>query len=182
MASLAAYVAAILFALHLLSYFVPTLRDATMQTLAGAAIALVVLAVLQHLVVFPVAASWSAPRWSQAAAYIWLVVDMLTDLAQLGGVPKATYLPVRLAVNVLAALWIASSSWRESRAVQVIGIVIAIDLVAYSALGLLTPAAALIILPSLVLLPVWFLLVGRRLARPVDTSTSLVSASGHIAQ
>ncbi len=108
----AAYAAAVLFALHLATYFVPALRDATLATAASLATPLAVLAVAQHLVVFPVVAALPAPRRARAAAYIWLVVDMGTDLLQLGGASKSVYLVIRLAVNVLAALWIASTSWR----------------------------------------------------------------------
>lgn len=176
--SSAAIAAAILFALHLFSYFVPALRDATLQTLAVPAVALAVLAVVQHLVVFPVAATLPAPRWAVFAAYIWLVVDMLTDVAQLGGAPKSAYLPVRLAVNVLAALWIASASFRQRATFRILGVVIAVDLILYSAFGLLSPAAFLITLPSLVLLPVWFWLVGRMLACGVGVAGSMVGSRG----
>jgi hypothetical protein len=58
----AAYAAAIFFALHLFSYFVPSLSDATLTGAANAAIALAVLAVAQHLVVIPIVASLSAPQ------------------------------------------------------------------------------------------------------------------------
>ncbi len=46
------------------------------------------------------------------AAYVWLVVDTTTDVLQLADTPKSIYLPIRLAVNVLAALWIAAALWR----------------------------------------------------------------------
>ncbi|HEV8190246.1 MAG TPA: hypothetical protein VGP82_02000 [Ktedonobacterales bacterium] len=54
-AQMAAYAAAVFFALHLLTYFIPSIRDATLDTAATVAILLGLLAILQHLVVFP---SW----------------------------------------------------------------------------------------------------------------------------
>ncbi|HEV2237730.1 MAG TPA: hypothetical protein VGR57_13800 [Ktedonobacterales bacterium] len=161
----AAYAAAVLFALHLASYFVPTVRDATLAHAAGLAIALAVLALAQHLVVLPVVAALPAPAWARFAAVVWLGVDMGTDLAQLVGEPVSAYLNVRLAVNVLAALWIATASLGDRGALRVIGLVVALDFAAYSALALVFKQAFLVALPSLVLLPIWFALVGRRLDR-----------------
>ena len=60
-AQTAAYAAAVFFALHLLTYFVPSIRDATLDTSATIAILLGVLAIVQHLVVFPVVAALPAP-------------------------------------------------------------------------------------------------------------------------
>jgi hypothetical protein len=161
----AAHAAAIFFALHLATYFVPSVRDATVSTASALAVTLAVLAVLQHLVVFPVVAVLSAPLWAKVAAYIWLVVDTTTDVMQLADTPKSIYLPIRLAVNVLAALWIATASWRMVGATRVIGLIVAIDTALYSAVALLTPFAFVVTLPALALLPLWFWLVGRRLAQ-----------------
>lgn len=160
----AAYAAAVLFALHLATYFAPALRDATLATAASLAVPLAVLAVAQHLVVFPVVAALPAPRWARAGAYAWLVFDMGTDLLQLGGASKSVYLVIRLAVNVLAALWIASASWRARGAMRSIGLVVALDTIAYSCIGLFFTWAFVVTVPSLILFPVWFVLVGRSLA------------------
>lgn len=161
----AAYSAAILFALHLATYFVPSIRDATLSRAALLAGLLAVLALAQHLVVFPIVAALPAPRWAKMAGYTWLVVDMGTDLLQLGGASKSIYLVVRLVINLVAALWIATASWHATGAIRGIGVFVALDFACYSFLILLSPLAFLVALPSLVLLPVWFLLSGRRLAR-----------------
>ena len=161
----AAYAAAILFALHLATYFVPSIRDATLSSAAFLAGLLAVLALAQHLVVFPIVAALPAPRWAKLAGYTWLVTDMLTDLLQLGGAPKSVYLVVRLVINLVAALWIATASWHATGAIRGIGVFVALDFACYSCLILLSPLAFLVALPSLVLLPAWFLLIGRRLAR-----------------
>jgi hypothetical protein len=161
----AAYAAALFFALHLATYFIPSVRDATISGAPAIAVALAVLAVAQHLVVFPVVYVLSAPTWAKVAAYIWLIVDMTTDLMQLANTPQSIYLPIRLTVNALAALWIAAASWRMEGAIRVIGLIVAVSTALYSAVALLSPLAFLVTLPALVLLPLWFLLVGRRLTR-----------------
>jgi hypothetical protein len=169
----AAYGAAVLFALHLLTYFIPSIRDATVQHATPVAILLGVLAIAQHLIVFPVVAALPAPRWAQIAGYVWLVVDMLTDLLQLGGTPKSLYLVMRLAINLVAALWIAAASAQAWGALRGIGIFVAIDFAGYSIVSFITNFASwafVITLPSLVLLPVWFVLVGNRIGTGVNVA------------
>src|SRR5579862_988031 len=128
----AAYGAAIFFALHLATYFVPSIRDATLSSAAVIAGLLAVLALAQHLVVFPVVAALPAPRWARLAGYTLLVVDMLTDLLQLGGAPKSVYLVIRLVINLVAALWIATASWQTTGAIRWIGVFVAVDFACYS--------------------------------------------------
>lgn len=165
-ASLFAYAAAALFAVHLATYFVPAIRDVTLATSTALAVSLAVLAVAQHLVVFPVVGALPAPWWARGTAYTWLALDMGTDLLQLGGAPKSLYLVIRLSVNLLAALWIASASWRApGGGMRWLGVFVAADFACYSFVGLLAPLAFLIALPSLVLLPLWFVLAGRHVAR-----------------
>jgi len=177
----AAYTAAVLFGLHLVTYVIPSVRDATVANAPAIAVSLAVLAVAQHLVVFPVVAALPAPRWARAAAYTWLVIDMGTDLAQLAGASKSVYLVIRLAVNVLAALWFAAASWRARGAARGIGIFVALDTAAYSGVGLFFAWAFVVTLPSLILLPVWFALMGRRLAtlptRPETVPSQVVGSA-----
>jgi hypothetical protein len=160
-----AYSAAILFAAHLATYFVPAIRDVTVTSSVLGAVLLAVLAVAQHLVVFPVVSALPAPQWVRAAAFTWLVVDMGTDLLQLGGTPKSLYLVLRLAINLVAALWIASASLRARGGMRALGVFVAADFACYSFVALLSPLAFVVALPSLVLLPLWFVLAGRRIAR-----------------
>jgi len=177
-AALFAYAAAALFAVHLATYFVPAVRDVTLTTSTILAVSLAVLAVAQHLVVFPVVGALPAPWWARAAAYVWLVLDMGTDLLQLGGAPKSLYLVVRLGVNLLAALWIASASLQARGGMRWLGVFVAADFACYSFVGLLSPLAFLIALPSLVFLPLWFVLAGRRIARmsPLAATTGQATA------
>jgi len=163
-----AYIAVVLFALHFITYFIPALRDASFATAAGPAIAVAVLALAQHGVVFPVVATLPAPGWARTSAYVWLIGDMVSDLMQLAGSPKTEYLTLRLIVNVLAALWFMAASWRAPTAMRIIGIFIGWDLIAYSLTAPFWLSAFVLSLPSLILVPVWFALVGRRLSSLVS--------------
>jgi len=89
---------------------------------------------------------------------------MATDIMQLNGVVKPTYLSLRYGANIAAALWIASASWQGKGALRVIGVIVALDLAVYSFIAFI-PFTFVILVPSLVLLPLWFVLVGRSLAR-----------------
>jgi hypothetical protein len=170
-----AYIAVVLFALHLASYFVPAVRDATLATAPALAIALAVLALAQHAVVFPVAAALPAPSWARVAAYVWLIGDMVSDLMQMAGSPVSQYLTLRLFVNVLAAVWFVAASWRAPLAMRIIGIFVGCDLVAYSLTAPFDPRAFVVSLPSLVLVPVWFALVGRLLTRLAEQASATSS-------
>ncbi|GHO97209.1 hypothetical protein KSF_072570 [Reticulibacter mediterranei] len=160
----AAYGAAILFAIHLVTYFIPALRDITTADSIPLAEAMALLAVAEHLILFPVIAALPAPGWSRAAGYGWLVLDIGTDIMQLGGVPKLIYLSLRYGANIAAALWIASASWQAKGAIRIIGWIVAITLTLYSFIAFV-PLAFLILVPSLVLLPLWFVRMGQVLAR-----------------
>lgn len=160
----AAYGAAILFAIHLVTYFIPALRDVTTSDSIPLAEAMALLAVAEHLILFPVIAALPAPDWSRAAGYGWLVLDIATDIMQLGGVPKLSYLSLRYGANIAAAIWIASASWQARGAIRIIGGIVAFTLALYSFIAFI-PLAFVILVPSLILLPLWFVLVGRILAR-----------------
>ncbi|HEX8995025.1 MAG TPA: hypothetical protein VF812_03230 [Ktedonobacterales bacterium] len=172
-----AYAAAVLFALHLITYFIPALRDATLATAPAIAIAVAVLAIAQHVVVFPVVATLPSVGWARIAAYTWLIGDMISDLMQAGGASKSLYLTLRLIVNVLAALWIAAASAPAEGRVKAIGYIVAGLLLAYSLASTLTPNAFILALPALVLLPLWFALMGRRLDRPVAPESTAPTAA-----
>lgn len=160
----AAYAAAILFAIHLVTYFIAPLRDATTTSSPIVAELLALLAVAEHLLVFPVVAALPAPRWAKAAGYGWLVIDMATDIMQLNGTPQTTYLAMRYGGHISAALWITSASWQVKGAMRVIGVLVALDLTIYSFIAFL-PFTFVILVPSLVLLPLWLWLAGRLIAR-----------------
>ena len=166
-----AYIAVVLFAAHFATYFVPALSHASFATAAVPALIVAVLALAQHGVVFPVVAMLPAPSWARTAAYVWLIGDMVSDLMQLAGSPLQQYLALRLVVNVLAALWFVAASWRAPMAMRIIGIFVGWDLVAYSLTVPFNTSAFIISLPSLILVPVWFALVGRRLSSLANESS-----------
>jgi len=160
----AAYGAAILFGIHLVTYFIPSIRDVTINSSVIEAEALALLAVAEHLILFPVMATLPAPNWARAAGYGWLVLDIATDIMQLNAATKLTYLTLRYGANIAAALWIVSASWQAKGAMRVIGIIVAIDLAVYSFIAFV-PLTFLVLIPSLVLLPLWLVLVGRSITR-----------------
>jgi len=160
----AAYAAAILFAIHLVTYFIPAIRDATTTSSLFMAELLALLSVAEHLLLFPVVAALPAPRWARYAGYGWLVIDMATDIMQLNGAPKSTYLTLRYGGHISATLWIASASWQLKGVLRIIGWLLALDLVVYSFIAFI-PFTFVVLIPSLVLLPLWFVLAGRLLAR-----------------
>jgi hypothetical protein len=163
-AATAAYGAALLFAIHLVTYFIPAIRDVTTRSSVFGAEALALLAVAEHLILLPVIAALPAPGWARAVGYGWLVLDIATDIMQLNGVDKLTYLGLRYGANVAAAIWIASASWQGKGAMRVIGVIAALDIALYSFIAFI-PFTFLVLVPSLVLLPLWLVLVGRRIAR-----------------
>jgi hypothetical protein len=167
-----AYAAAILFAVHLVTYFIPAVRDATLANAPVLAVALAVVAIAQHAVVFPVAALLPAPGWARIAAYVWLIGDIISDVMQMAGSPVSQYLTLRLFVNVLAAVWMVAASWRAPTAMRIVGIFVAVDLVTYSLTATLSRLAFLVALPSLILAPLWFWLVARYLMALAESRTS----------
>jgi hypothetical protein len=94
-----AYAAAVLFTIHLITYFIPSIRDATPTSSIIVAELLALLGVAEHLLLFPV-----------------------------------------------------------------VGWLLALDLAMYSFIAFI-PFTFVVLIPSLVLLPVWLVLVGRLLAR-----------------
>lgn len=171
-AARSAFAAALLFALHLATYFVPALRDATLAQAPLLVAGLVAVGVAQHLVVFPVVAALRAPGWARLVGYGWLVVDTATEVMQLAGTDKSLYLTLRLAVNVAAAVWLALAAWQGRGAFRLVGLFVAADFALYSFAATLDPRAFLLALPSLLLLPLWFALAGRRLASATSRATS----------
>jgi hypothetical protein len=156
----ATFAAAVLFFIHLITYFIPSLRDATTNSSLVATELLTILGVAEHLLLFPAVDALPAPRWAKAAGYGWLVIDMATEIMGLGGVAKITYLSLRYGGHISAAIWIASASWQEKGAMRIVGYLLALDLVIYS-FTIFVPFAFVILIPSLVLLPLWIVFVGR---------------------
>lgn len=157
-----AYIVAALFTIHLVTYLIPGIRDATPSSSALVAVLVGIVGVAEHLLLFPIVAALPAPPWARAAGYGWLVIDMATDIMQLNGIDKSIYLSLRYGGHISAALWIASASWQASGAMRIVGWLLALDLFIYSFIAFI-PFTFVVLFPSLVLLPMWFVLVGRLL-------------------
>ncbi len=163
-ASIVAVIAAMLFFVHISLYFTPfvsVLHD-TVRTIYYIELD-ALLGVIEHLMLFPVIAALPAPQWAKQAGYGWLVIDMATNIMQLGGVPAA--LPLRYGGHIAAAVWAAAASWQARGALRVVGVIYAIDLALYSFIWPFSRLSFLVLLPSLVLLPVWLLLVAGEIRR-----------------
>ena len=125
------------------------------------------LGVAPHLLLFPVVAMLPAPWWARAAGYGWLVVDVATDIMALNGVATPTFIARRYAGHVSAAVWIAVASWHARGASHILGLLLALDLGGYSFVAPFDPTHFVELLPSLELLPVWLVPVGRLLHREI---------------
>jgi hypothetical protein len=159
-----AYIVAVLFTIHLITYLIPGIREATPTSLPVVAELVGIIGVAEHLLLFPVVGALPAPRWARAAGYGWLVIDIATDIMQINGVDKSIYLSLRYGGHISAALWIASASWQAKGAMRIVGWLLTLDLFIYSFIAFI-PFTFVVLFPSLVLLPVWFVLVGRLFAR-----------------
>ncbi len=158
-----AYIAATLFAIRFLFFFLPFIPFIPRSmanlfqdgTLAGA-----ILSLAEHLVLFPIVAALPTPQWARAAGYGWLVIDMSTDIMALNHVPAAIYLALRYGGHISAVLWVASASWQAKGVILVIGWLYALDLGSFSFLNAYGVSPAILI-PSAFLFPAWLVLVGR---------------------
>ncbi len=168
--SIIAYIAAVIFAIHLVTYLIPSVRNATTSSSVLVAELLALIAVAEHALLFPIIAAPPAPRWAKFAGYGWLVIDIATDIMQINGAPQTVYLPMRYSGHISAAIWIASASWETKGAMRIIGLLLALDLAIYSFIAFV-PLTFIVLLPSLVLLPLWIVLVGRFLSWTGDDQT-----------
>jgi hypothetical protein len=158
----ATYGAAVLFAVSLARFFFIPRLGLPADSLLLAELNAGLLPIAAHLLLFPLVAALPASSWARAAGYGWLVIDMVSDIMALNGVPDATYLPLRYGGHVAAALWIATASWQAKGALRVVGLLLAVNLGGFS---LIPHASYLLLLPTGPLLPLWFALAGRRLAQ-----------------
>ena len=160
--ALVAYGVAALFAVRLPSfYFLPQSGGSLVARELSA-----LLGIAPHLLIFAVIAALPAPVWAKSAGYGWLAIDMTTDIMALNGVADATFLPMRYGGHIAAALWIATASWQARGATRGVGLLLALDLGAYSFIAPFVSFVAL--LPSIVLLPAWFILVARSIGRGAE--------------
>ena len=157
-----AYTAAVLFTIHLLIYFIPSIRDVTVTRSPILAELMALLAIAEHLLLFPIIEALPAPRWAKSAGYGWLVVDIASDIMQLNGAVKLMYLTLRYGGHISSAFWTIAASWQATKGIKITGILYGIDLALYSFIAFI-PLAFVVLIPSLILLPLWLVLIGKNL-------------------
>jgi hypothetical protein len=74
-----------------------------------------------HLALFLLVAKLEAPEWAKAAGYGWLIIDVLTSVLVLNGVPHAIADYVRFSGHIFAGIWIVTASQQGSTAVKITG-------------------------------------------------------------
>ena len=160
-----AYFAMVIWVVRLLSFFIKAIRDATPATSPVLSEVFCILGIATHLILFPIIDALPAPRWAKAAGYGWLVIDVATQIMQLNNVDNVTYLAMKYGGHISAAVWIIAASWQRRGALRIVGLLLAIVLGGYSFIAPFDPTKFLGLLPSLVLLPVWLILIGRFFVR-----------------
>lgn len=166
LAALAAYGSVALFALTYVMTIV-----AYKHPLVGS-IALI-LSVSFQLLRFPIVALVPSEPWARASGYGSSVIHTVANVMLLNGVSASTVFALQLGANVLEAVWIASASWKAGGLVRVFGIPLVFLLCIYS---LVAPwASRLVLLPEQLLLPVWLILIGRRLMKNAKLARLLVA-------
>lgn len=99
--------------------------------------------ILFHLALFLLVAKLEAPEWARAAGYGWLVLDVMTAVLTLNGVPHEIYDFVRLGGHIFGGIWIATASLSGSRPVKVIGLIAGIWLAAFTFVSPFLPLTVL---------------------------------------
>ena len=79
--------------------------------------------ILFHLALFLLVAKLEAPDWAKAAGYGWLILDVMTAVLTLNGVPHEIYDYVRLGGHIFGGIWFVTASLSGSRPVQVVGVI-----------------------------------------------------------
>lgn len=99
--------------------------------------------ILFHLAIFLLVPRLEAPEWAKAAGYGWLVLDVMTGVLTLNGVPHEIYDFVRLGGHIFGGTWIAVASLSGSRAVQVVGVFTGLYLAGFTFVSPFFPLTAL---------------------------------------
>lgn len=113
--------------------------------------------ILFHLAFFLLVAKLEAPEWARAAGYGWLVLDVMTAVLTLNGVPFENYIFVRLGGHIFGGIWIATASLSGSRPVQIVGVVTGLYLFGFTFASPFVPLQALF--PNAILILVWLAII-----------------------
>jgi len=120
-------------------------------------------AVLAHVLLYPVVAGLRAPEWARMGGYAWLSIDIVSSVMAMNGVDAGTITAVRLGGHIPAALWIVAASLEARGPMRVVGVPLGALLFGYSLVAPWVPPVAL--LPAIILIVVWLALVGRVVGR-----------------
>lgn len=111
-----------------------------------------------HLTLFLLVAKLEAPEWAKAAGYGWLVLDVMTGVSLINGVPNELADYFRLGGHVFGGIWIVGASHRGSVAVRIVGSLAGTWLGGYRLVSVVLPTTFLA--PASVLVTIWLLLIG----------------------
>lgn len=126
-------------------------------------IAVPVVAVAFHVVLFPVVAALPSADWARAAGYGWLVLDIAANIMYINNVDEQTTTALRYGAHIPAALWIITASLKGNRFMRVTGILQAVIMGSYSFIAPWAPMWVLY--PAMLLLIIWLILSGRHLSK-----------------
>lgn len=111
-----------------------------------------------HLTMFLLVAKLDAPEWAKAAGYGWLVLDVMTGVCMINGVPNELADYFRLGGHVFGGVWIVGASCQGSIAVRIVGSLAGTWLGGYSLVSAMLPTTFLA--PASLLVTIWLLLIG----------------------
>lgn len=113
--------------------------------------------ILFHLALFLLVAKLEAPEWARAAGYGWLILDVMTGVLTLNGVPHEIYDFVRLGGHIFGGIWIATASLSGSSPVKVVGLITGIYLSGFSFVSPFLPLKVLG--PNAILVLLWLAII-----------------------
>jgi len=160
LASACAYVGAVLFAILIILF----------NTSPKMVFPIAMVAVLFHVVLFPVVAVLPSTNWAKAAGYGWLILDIASNVMQLNGVDQQITSALRYGGHIPAILWIIVASLRCNTAIMIVGILQALVMGSYSFVAPWVPMWYLY--PAMILLIIWLLLIGRFVSRSETLASS----------
>jgi hypothetical protein len=152
LASTAAYIGAALFTILIVLF----------NTMPSS-LAIPIVGVAFHVVLFPVVAALPSNDWARAAGYGWLGLDIASNIMLLNGVDENICTALRYGAHIPAIIWIIVGSIQADRLMQIVGILQALVMGSYSFVAPWAPKEMLY--PAIILLIIWLILAGRSLSR-----------------
>ncbi len=158
-AKYAAFIAASLFTIRFVIFFLPHSWQAG---IADGTVAGFLLAVGEHVFMLPVIWRLPAPRWAKIVGSLWILNDIITDVLALFGVSATVFLTERYWGHFfLAAPWLFAAGWyAQQKRIRWFGWLTGFFLALYTILFALFQTSGIALLPVAVFLPLWLLFVG----------------------